>query len=288
MMTFGALLDAHHLWILIGSAVAESSSNFFGPMDRPMDGYLLAIAVLVGWIGSVCLHEFGHAIVAYWGGDTTVKDKGYLTLNPLKYTDIGYSLVLPVVFLILGGIALPGAAVYINHTLLRSRGWNSAVSAAGPFMTGLVAIALALPFRLGWAATDNRWVWSALALLASYQVAALCFNLLPVPSFDGFGIVEPWLPTHIQHTAQRWGRYGYLALLAILWTVPEANRGFWSLVNHISDVLGIPHEQVTFAYHAFAQPSKIIFIVLLFGALIFRHVFGGTFNKPTENNNFLK
>lgn len=245
-------------------------------------GYLLAIAVILGWIVSVCLHEFGHAIVAYWGGDTTVKDKGYLTLNPLKYTDIGYSLALPVVFLVLGGVALPGAAVYINHTLLRSRGWNSAVSAAGPFMTGVVAIALALPFNLGWA-TEDHWFWYALALLASYQVAALCFNLFPVPSFDGFGILEPWLPQPVQQTVRRWGRYGYLILFAILWTVPAANQGFWALVNGTSQLLGIPYDKVSFAYAAFAQPSKVIFIVLLFGALIFRKVLGGTFNKPTEN-----
>ncbi len=245
-------------------------------------GYLLAIAVILGWIVSVCLHEFGHAIVAYWGGDTTVKDKGYLTLNPLKYTDIGYNLALPVVFLVLGGVALPGAAVYINHALLRSRGWNSAVSAAGPFMTGVVAIALALPFNLGWA-TEDHWFWYALALLASYQVAALCFNLFPVPSFDGFGILEPWLPQPVQQTVRRWGRYSYLVLFAILWTVPEANRGFWALVNGMSQLLGIPYDKVSLAYAAFAQPSKVIFIALLFGALIFRKVLGGTFNKPTEN-----
>jgi Zn-dependent protease len=261
------------------AALTEPSAALSGQTS----GYLLAIAVIVGWIASVCLHEFGHAIVAYWGGDTTVKDKGYLTLNPLKYTDIGYSLALPVVFLILGGIALPGAAVYINHTLLRSRAWNSAVSAAGPFMTGVVAIALALPFRLGWA-TDDHWFWSALALLASYQVAALCFNLFPIPSFDGFGILEPWLSKPVQETARRWGRYGYLALFAILWTVPQANRGFWSLVHGISSGLGIPNDKVMAAYFMFAQPSKILFVALLLGALIFRKVSGSTFNQPHQKD----
>jgi tetratricopeptide (TPR) repeat protein len=262
-----------------GNIMTYDRAGFLGQVGG---GYLLAITVIIGWIASVCLHEFGHAIVAYWGGDTTVKDKGYLTLNPLKYTDIGYSLALPVVFLILGGIALPGAAVYINHTLLRNRGWNSAVSAAGPFMTGVVAIALALPFNLGWA-TEDHWFWYALALLASYQVAALCFNLFPVPSFDGFGILEPWLPKAVQHSVRRWGRYGYLILFAILWTVPAANRGFWALVNGISRALGIPYDKVSFAYAAFAQPSKVIFIALLVGALMFRKVLGNTFNQPTEN-----
>jgi tetratricopeptide (TPR) repeat protein/Zn-dependent protease len=291
MGTLGTILGIHHFLTIgveadrqilnLGNAIAAYGSSDPGPMD----GYFLAIAVLAGWIASVCLHEFGHAIVAYWGGDVTVKDKGYLTLNPLKYTDIGYSLALPVVFLMLGGIALPGAAVYINHTLLRSRGWNSAVSAAGPFMTGMVAIALAIPLHFDWVDRDH-WFWQALALLAFYQVAALCFNLCPVPSFDGFGILEPWLPRNLQVMARRWGRYGYLALFAILWTVPAANRGFWFLVRDISrDGLGIPLNLVEQGSAVFSGASKGIFVVLLLGALMFRKVWGGTFNQPSETAN---
>ena len=44
------------------------------------------IIIFFGWIFSLCLHEFSHALVAYYGGDTTVKDKGYLTFNPLTDT----------------------------------------------------------------------------------------------------------------------------------------------------------------------------------------------------------
>jgi len=50
--------------------------------------------VTVGWVFSVCLHEFGHALVAFRGGDYTVKDKGYLTLNPIRYAHPVYSLVM--------------------------------------------------------------------------------------------------------------------------------------------------------------------------------------------------
>ncbi|HEY9616580.1 MAG TPA: hypothetical protein V6C64_07060, partial [Microcoleaceae cyanobacterium] len=87
---------------------------------------IVAIALFcLGWIISICVHEFGHAIVAYWGGDTSVKDKGYLTLNPIKYAHPVLSLLLPLVFLLLGGIPLPGAAVYIDSRQLRGRGWQS-------------------------------------------------------------------------------------------------------------------------------------------------------------------
>jgi tetratricopeptide (TPR) repeat protein/Zn-dependent protease len=235
-----------------------------------MSDLMLAIAVLLGWIAAVCLHEFGHALVAYYGGDITVKDKGYLTLNPLKYTDVGYSLVMPVVFLVLGGIALPGAAVYINTKLLRSRAWQSAVSAAGPLATAVVAIALAMPFKLGWA-TANLWAWNALALLITLQVAGFFFNLLPIPSFDGFGILEPWLPQPIQHVTQRWGRYGYWVLLALFWTVPAFNQGFWGLVGVVAqELLSVPQTMMFAAYTEFAESSKVVFAVGLFGVLIYR------------------
>ena len=42
------------------------------------------VLVLIGWVFSVTLHEFAHAAVAYLGGDYTVKDKGYLSFNPLN------------------------------------------------------------------------------------------------------------------------------------------------------------------------------------------------------------
>jgi tetratricopeptide (TPR) repeat protein/Zn-dependent protease len=245
-----------------------------------MSGLMLAIAVLLGWIATVCLHEFGHAIVAYYGGDTTVKDKGYLTLNPLKYTDVGYSLVMPVVFLVMGGIALPGAAVYINTTLLRSRAWKSAVSAAGPLATALVAIALSIPFQLGWA--TGGWGWNALALLTTYQVAGLFFNLLPIPSFDGFGIIEPWLPKEVQHITRRWGRYGYLVLLALFWTVPAFNRSFWGLVSTVSEGLSVSQLMMRTAYVEFAESSKGVFIALLLGALVYRKLVKPSAKAPDE------
>src|SRR5204863_9164555 len=78
-------------------------------------------AIIVGWILSVILHEFAHGLVAYLAGDYTIKERGGLTLNPFQYIDPLLSIVLPVVFLAMGGIPLPGGVTYIRRDLIKSK-----------------------------------------------------------------------------------------------------------------------------------------------------------------------
>ena len=62
-------------------------------------------AIMIGWIMSVVLHEFAHGLVASWGGDYTIRERGGLTLNPLQYVDPVMSLLLPAIF---AGLKLSG------------------------------------------------------------------------------------------------------------------------------------------------------------------------------------
>ncbi|MFL6109982.1 MAG: site-2 protease family protein, partial [Catenulispora sp.] len=90
------------------------------------------IFVLCGWLISLCLHEFMHAAAAYWGGDHTVANKGYLRLDPRVYGHPVLTFVLPLFFLLIGGLPLPGGAVAIESHRLRGKWKDSLVSAAGP------------------------------------------------------------------------------------------------------------------------------------------------------------
>jgi Zn-dependent protease len=193
------------------------------------------LLVFAGFIFSVCLHEFGHAIVAYWGGDRSVKEKGYLTLNPLKYTHPTYSIVMPFIFVLLGGIPLPGAAVYINKGALKGTGWRSAVSAAGPLATLIVAIAIAVAISFFPAPTDlaqlsldvsepQALLFQCLALLLTLEVAGVFLNLIPVPGLDGYGIIEPWLPIRWQRKLRRYANYGVWFLFAVFFFVPSFSQ----------------------------------------------------------------
>jgi len=200
------------------------------------------LVVLVGWVFSLCLHEFSHALVAYYGGDYTVREKGYLTFNPLKYTHPVYSLLLPLLFLVMGGIGLPGGAVYIETWRIRDRNWLSATSLAGPMSNLLVAIVLSLV--LNFAPVSASGVWPGLAFLAFLQIMAVVLNLIPVPPFDGFGVIEPFLSHNVRmQFAQFRGAFIWIIFL-VLWYVQPVGRLFFSFVRFVAGIIGLPFDLI--------------------------------------------
>jgi len=194
--------------------------------------------VVSGWLVSLCLHEYAHAITAFKGGDRMVADRGYLTLNPLKYTHPFLSFVIPLLFVLLGGIGLPGGAVWVDRHSLRSRAWDSGVSFAGPATNLLFAIALILPFTAG-VDTDQHFVfWGGMAFLALLQVMATVLNFVPIPGVGGGNLIEPWLSPQWQRGFQHVAPYGMLLLIALLWT-PAIGRYFYLLVYFLADLMGL-------------------------------------------------
>lgn len=196
------------------------------------------LVVIIGWVFSLCLHEFSHALLAYMGGDTTVRDKGYLTFNPLKYTHPVFSILLPLVFLLMGGIGLPGGAVYIEKWRLRSRNWVSAVSLVGPLSNLLLAVILGLVLRFAPFTTSG--IWPGIAFLALLQVMALVLNLIPLPPFDGYGVIEPFLSESVRMRMDRMRSYMMLIVFFVLWYIPVVNNIFWGIIVVIVHFLGVP------------------------------------------------
>jgi len=192
--------------------------------------------VLFGWIFSLCLHEFSHALVAYYGGDTTVREKGYLTFNPLKYTHPLFSIVLPLLFLVMGGIGLPGGAVYIERWRIRNRFLLSAVSLAGPLANLLVAIVLGLILRFS--PNLDPSILPGLSFLLVLQVSAVLFNSIPLPPFDGYNVLEPFLNEAIRMQVDRVRDVTIWIIFLLFWFVPVFSDSFWSTVYRVSTTLG--------------------------------------------------
>lgn len=171
------------------------------------------VFVMAGWVLSLCLHEFAHAVVAWKGGDTEIPETGYLSLDPRLYANPFTSIVLPVLYTIMGGIGFPGGSVLINRHLLRGRAWMSAVSAAGPAMNLAILIGLALLYGLAGAEADG--LRAVLAVSALFQGTAFILNLMPIPGLDGYGILRPWLPEQVRNTGDRVARHATLILAGL-------------------------------------------------------------------------
>jgi Zn-dependent protease len=215
------------------------------------DVFLLVIS---GWLLSLCLHEYAHAVVAYFSGDSGVAERGYLRLNPLKYTHPLLSIGLPVIAVILGGIGLPGGAVWVDHRHIGSKVKQSLISFAGPATNVVFALVLTIPFLFGagdgitWmgsgagdlvVAGDHAEFWAGLALLAFLQVTASVLNLLPVPGLDGGNLIHPWLSAQWQRGYNLMAPYGFILLFALLWQ-PRINGWFFSAVYWLAEGIGIP------------------------------------------------
>jgi Zn-dependent protease len=213
-------------------------------------GPAVFVFVVTGWIVSLCLHEYAHARSALHSGDLSVAARGYLSLNPLRYTHALLSVVLPVVFVIMGGIGLPGGAVYVERGNIRGRWRHSVVSAVGPLTNLVLALLLTAPWWLG--AADGMPVAfrCALAFLALLQVTAAILNILPVPGLDGYGVLEPWLSPAVRRQAAPFAPFGLLIVFGVLW-IPEVNAVFWHGIGAVTDALGVSPGEAFFGQRYF-------------------------------------
>jgi Zn-dependent protease len=225
------------LGLLIVSAIVAGADDY----NLARAG--LVVFVIDGWIVSLCAHEFAHALTADLGGDHSVRGNGYLSFNPLKYTHPVLSILLPLLFMMAGGIGLPGGAVYVQTQRLRGPKWESAVSFAGPAASALMAILFALPFALRLFNPDSLFLnplrWEALAVLVLLNCAAVIFNLIPVPPLDGFGILAPLLAPSIRAMIYSFSMFGLILIFVAFRTSPAFSALFQGAINSMLQTLNV-------------------------------------------------
>lgn len=209
------------------------------------------VFVALGWIVAVGVHEWCHAWVAWRAGDHTVVEKGYLSFDPRRYADLQTTLVFPLLALALGGIGFPGGAVYLRDDLMRTRLWRSAAALAGPAGTAVVLVVLAGALELWTPPAGQQALIDAMAFLAFLQATALVLNLLPVPGFDGYGALRPWLPQAARVAVRRFEPLAPLVLLALIFLVPGVSQAFFRAAFAITDALGLPEGPIIGGLHAF-------------------------------------
>ncbi|TSD94426.1 site-2 protease family protein [Skermania sp. ID1734] len=198
----------------------------------------VVLLVVFGWIVTVCLHEFAHAYLAWRAGDQDVQVRGYLTLNPLRYSHPLLSIVLPVAFIALGGIGLPGGAVYVHSDRFSPR-VQRLISLAGPAVNALAAVVLLGAAATVGSSTSHPAFWFGVSFLGFLQVTATILNLLPVPGLDGYTALEPSLDPKLKRSLDQYKGIGLLAVMALLF-VPRINAAFFSAIFWLFGLSGVP------------------------------------------------
>lgn len=198
--------------------------------------------VLTGAILSVTLHEYAHALTAYRGGDISVVDKGYLTLDPRNYAHPVLSIGFPLLALVLGGLPLPGGAVWLETERLRSRWWRTGVALAGPAANLVFGAVIAIVLATG--VFDGMPVLSgSLAFLVWIEFALVILNLIPIPGLDGYHAIEPHLPYEARRVLAPLEMWGMFILLFLVFST-NALDFIWNWGLDMTTGLGVPIEDV--------------------------------------------
>ena len=200
--------------------------------------FLLIVPVL---LLSVVVHEFAHAWQALREGDTTARDLGRITLNPLPHLDPVGSIAVPLLLYLLPGNFLFGWArpVPVNPRNYRNyRAGDIRVSLAGIVANlGLVvcfAAALALLPLLEGILPLSGQTGSILFSIMTYGILInlilAYFNLIPIPPLDGSHVLKHLLPASVGARYMSLGRYGIAILFLMLLVFPG---GFAALLSPV-------------------------------------------------------
>ena len=182
--------------------------------------------MFVPFFVAVVFHEFAHGFIAMKWGDTTAKDMGRLTLNPLPHVDPLGTIVFPIVMMLSGTHFLFGWAkpVPINpnrfHQYRPGLFW---VSFAGPLMNFLLAILSAVVFCLiQLLLPQTSYIYEPLLGMSyvsvSLNFALGIFNLIPLPPLDGSKMIESYLPYEAAQKYESLARYSFFILMALMFT----------------------------------------------------------------------
>ena len=181
-------------------------------------GYVIIILLIV--LVSIVLHELAHGVVAYWLGDSTAKDAGRLTLNPIKHIDPYMSILVPVVLYLLGAPVFGGAKpVPINTRNLKWGAWGMAlVAVAGPLTNFLLAlIAFLIGHFTGWLYGSNGELMEFISgEFVLTNLGFMLFNLIPIPPLDGSRVLYAISPDGFRTVLEQIERYGIIIVYALI------------------------------------------------------------------------
>ncbi|HIG87109.1 MAG TPA: site-2 protease family protein [Planctomycetes bacterium] len=196
-------------------------------------GAVIAILIL-----SLGIHEAAHALVADLCGDSTAREEGRLTLNPIAHIDPFMTLIVPLFLWISVGFLFGGAKpVPVNPSRLRHPLRDmSLVALAGPASNILLAIVLMVLFKasLHWGGYDREALMpSTLSWGVIANVFLAVFNMIPIPPLDGSRVMAYLLPSNLRAAYARLESFGLLIIILVIYMLPGSLAVLWEAKDAI-------------------------------------------------------
>lgn len=192
---------------------------------------LFVLQLLVLFL-SIILHEIAHGYAALLCGDSTAKDRGRLTLNPIAHIDPFGTIILPVLLLFMsgGGFSFGYAKpVPINPANFRNESRDLLITgAAGPLTNIVLAIIGGVLFRLFYhtGLVDSIIFGQTLVYLVVINLVLAFFNLIPIPPLDGSRILQRFLSKRMRYYYHQIEPYGFFIVIGITWLLPSLFNGY--------------------------------------------------------------
>ncbi|MCH5298595.1 MAG: site-2 protease family protein [Ruminococcus sp.] len=164
-------------------------------------------------------HEWAHAFTAYKLGDTSVKYRKRLTLNPLEHIDpVGALMIILLGF----GWAKP---VPINDRNFKNAKVGMGITAlAGPvanlvaaLLGGLIYNAILAFAPIGFYSGFGEYVLYFFFIYVQLNITLAVFNLIPIPPLDGSKILFMFLPDKWVYTLYKYENLFFVAIFALVW-----------------------------------------------------------------------
>ena len=189
--------------------------------------------VIVSILVSLTIHEAMHAYAAHALGDTTAKDEGRLTLNPLRHVDLLMTIGLPVVMILLG---LPPLLVarpvpFDPHAVRYGEYGAALVALAGPFTNLGLAFLGSLVMRV--LGSDSALA-GILDVFVQINIVFFVFNMIPFPPLDGSRLLYAVAPEPVQRVMYAIESAGFLVILLVFVVAAPV---VLPIVSNVSDAI---------------------------------------------------
>ena len=181
------------------------------------------IIVLIVILLSMTIHEAMHAFMGYVLGDSTAKEEGRLTLNPIRHIDPVMTILLPLIMVILHAPVFGGAKpVPFNPNRVRFGDWGAALVALSGPITNLVIAFIAFGVGVFSGVINNAGAVQStifgliISTAVSVNLGFFVFNMLPIPPLDGSRILYAVAPNSVRSVMQKIEQNGVLLVMIIV------------------------------------------------------------------------